>query len=335
MATHYPLAIVIPAYKSAFLREALDSVASQSCRRFQLYVGDDASPENIGEIVREYSDVLPINYLRFEKNLGRASLVKHWERCIRMGNEPWVWLFSDDDVMEADCIESFFRELRATEGRHDLYRFNTISINRAGTQLSENPQHPQNETGADFLVAHLRGGRKSTAQELIFSRAAWASAGGFPDFPLAWASDDAFIAILGLRKPIRVIAGPRLKWRSSGQNISTLNYSPMAAQKFQACREFVLWAADFFKKTPPTNDHLVNGELNRLLENWFFQDMIYRHKLIGFRSSLEVDKLAASSWHHPRGYGFLKTMKFNCNLIREKLLRKALRLIKNPTQRAG
>jgi hypothetical protein len=31
-----------------------------------------------------------------------------------------------------------------------------------------------------------------------------------------------------------------------------------------------------------------------------------------------VDKLAASSWQRPRGYGFLKTMKFNYNLARDK-----------------
>lgn len=319
MTPNYPLAIVIPAYKPTFLRDVLDSIANQTSRHFHLYIGDDAGPEKIADIVSEFSSKLPITYRRFEKNLGSESLVKHWKRCISMGSEPWVWLFSDDDLMEPDCVEKFLLELKVTEGRHDLYRFNTFSINGDGHVLSENPSHRQNEAGADFLVARLQGGRTSTAQELVFSRTAWESVGGFPDFPLAWASDDAFIAILGSRKPIRVIPGPRVRWRISGRNISSDNSFGIAVQKLQACREFVEWATDFFKKNPPTDGQLTNGRLANLLEDWFFMQMIYRRRLMDFRSSIEVDKLATFWWRRPRGYGFLKTMKFNYTLACDKV----------------
>ena len=319
MATPHPLAIVIPAYKSSFLQEVLSSIANQTCQRFQLYVGDDAGSEEIGNIIRKFSSKLPMIYKRFEKNLGGVSLVRHWKRSICMGNEPWVWLFSDDDLMDAACVEKFYDELKMTDGRHDLYRFNSISIDGAGRLLSENAFHPQNETGSDFLVARLQGGRTSTAQELIFSRAAWEAAGGFPDFPLGWAADDAFIALLGSRRPIRVIPGPRLGWRLSGRNISTNNSCALAIQKLQACREFVEWAANFLKKNPPTDSDLTNGELAALLEDWFFMQMIYRRQLMNLKSSIDVDKLAASFWRRPRGYGFLKTMKFNYNLVLDKV----------------
>lgn len=319
MANHQSLAVVIPAYKSEFLREVLDSIATQSCRNFQLYVGDDASPENIKDIVRQFSGKLPIQYHRFPKNLGSVSLAEHWRRCIALSREPWIWLFSDDDLMEEGCVEAFYSELQATSARHELYRFNTCSINARSRVISENVLHPQNETGPDFLVSRLRGGRTSTAQELIFSRSAWEAVGGFPDFPLGWASDDAFIATLGARKPIRVMPGPRLKWRLSGKNISTDNSFAMAIQKLQACRKFVEWAADFLKKNSPTEGVLTNGDLAVLLEDWFFMQMIYRRQLMSFKSSLDVDSLAVSVWHRPRGYGFLKTMKFNWGLAREKV----------------
>ncbi|HEY1791167.1 MAG TPA: glycosyltransferase family A protein [Verrucomicrobiae bacterium] len=319
MSNHHPLAIVIPAYKSAFLREVLESIAAQTCRNFQVYIGDDASPENIRDIVREFSDKLPVHYHRFPKNLGGISLSEHWRRSIAMSHEPWVWLFSDDDLMEEGCVEAFYRELAVTSGRHALYRFNTCSINGQGRLISENARHPQNETGPDFLVSRLRGGRTSTAQELIFSRSEWGAAGGFPDFPLGWASDDAFIATLGSRKTIRVMPGPLLKWRLSGKNISTDNSLAMAIQKLQACRKFVEWAADFLNNNSPTDGPLTNGELAALLEDWFFMQMIYRRQLMSFKSSLDVDELAASVWRRPRGYGFLKTMKFNWTLTREKV----------------
>ena len=319
MTNNYPLAIVIPAYKSSFLRDVLASISNQTCREFQVYVGDDASRENVGAIVHEFSRRLPIRYHRFEKNLGAISLANHWKRCIQLGKEPWVWLFSDDDIMDPECVEKFYQEWSATEGRHDLYRFNTTSIDCGGRTLSDNSPHPQNERGPDFLVARLRGGRTSTAQELIFARSAWEAAGGFPDFPLGWASDDAFIATLGARKPIRVVPGPRLRWRLSGKNISTNNSFGLALKKLEACRQFVEWAANFLKKNPPTEGPLVNGELAALLEDWFFMQMVYRRQLMSLRSSFQVDRLAASSWRRPRGYGFLKTMKFNYNLACDKI----------------
>ncbi|HEX3627600.1 MAG TPA: glycosyltransferase family A protein [Verrucomicrobiae bacterium] len=319
MPNHPALAIVIPAYKSEFFRDVLESIANQTCRNFRVYVGDDASPESIEDIVREFSDTLPIYYHRFPNNVGRVSLADHWRRCIHLSREPWICLFSDDDLMDERCVETFYKELRATSSRHELYRFNSCSIDARGRLISENTPHPQNETGADFLVSRLRGGRTSTAQELIFARSAWEEIGGFPDFPLGWASDDAFIATLGVRKPIRVVPGPRFKWRLSGKNISTDNSVAMAIQKHQACRKFVQWASDFLEKNPPTAGPLTNGKLAVLLEDWFFMQMIYRHQLMSLRSSMDVEDLAVSLWRRPRGYGFLKTMKFNCTLAREKV----------------
>jgi glycosyltransferase involved in cell wall biosynthesis len=82
------LAIVIPAYKARYLRETLASVAAQTNKNFKLYIGDDASPEPLAEIVREFSGELPVQYMRFDKNWGRTVLTKHWTRCIRLSNEP-------------------------------------------------------------------------------------------------------------------------------------------------------------------------------------------------------------------------------------------------------
>lgn len=319
MANEHPLAIVIPAYKSQFLWTVLESIADQSCRNFQLYVGDDASQQNIRGIVREFSNRVPLRYHRFSENLGAVSLTAHWRRCIELSREPWVWLFSDDDLMEEGCAEGFYRELRATPGMHELYRFNTCSIDADGGLICENAPHPQNESGSDFLVSRLRGGRTGTAQELIFSRAAWESVGGFPDFPLGWASDDAFVAAVGSQKPIRVIAGPRLKWRLSGKNISTDNSLTNAVQKLKACSKFVEWAADFLKKNPPSAGPLTDDALAGLLEYWFFRQMHYRHRIMSLKSCLDIDDLAATLWRRPRGYGFLKTMKFNCKLARERV----------------
>ena len=99
------LAIIIPAYKACFFREVLDSIVRQSNRDFTVYIGDDASPDDLESIVSDYKDKLDIFYFRFEQNWGGRDLVAHWERCIELSDEPLVWLFSDDDLMPPDAVE--------------------------------------------------------------------------------------------------------------------------------------------------------------------------------------------------------------------------------------
>ena len=56
------LAIVIPAYKSDFLYQTLDSFAQQSNKNFTLYVGDDYSPFDLESIVRRFQDKMEIKW---------------------------------------------------------------------------------------------------------------------------------------------------------------------------------------------------------------------------------------------------------------------------------
>ena len=71
------LAIIIPAYKACFFREVLDSIVRQSNRDFTVYIGDDASPDDLESIVSDYKDKLDIFYFRFEQiwlPIGNAVL---------------------------------------------------------------------------------------------------------------------------------------------------------------------------------------------------------------------------------------------------------------------
>jgi glycosyltransferase involved in cell wall biosynthesis len=127
------LAIIIPAYKATFLSAALDSIAMQTCKDFTLYVGDDCSPEPIGNIVEQYRDKIELVYQRFNTNLGGKDLVAQWERCIAMSqDEPYIWLFSDDDVIESNCVEELFRQIENTKGVYNLYHFNVDVIDERG-----------------------------------------------------------------------------------------------------------------------------------------------------------------------------------------------------------
>ena len=140
---NHSIAIVIPAYKATFLSATLDSIAAQTCKDFTLYVGDDCSPEPIGRIVEAYRDKINMVYQRFDSNLGGTDLVAQWERCIAMSeDEPYIWLFSDDDVMEPNCVEELLRQIDRTNGVYDLYHFDVDRIDERGRLISSKEDYP-------------------------------------------------------------------------------------------------------------------------------------------------------------------------------------------------
>ena len=240
MSSEIQLAVVIPAYKAEYLAEALASLAAQTDKRFRVYLGDDASPGPLGEICNRYAHKLDLVYHRFPENLGRDSLVDQWHRCIQLSSEPWVWLFSDDDVMEAGCVEAFYGALDETKGKYDLYRFNTSNIDEAGRVVRICPPHPLVESGLEFAYHRLCRNRESYVSEYVFSREVFRENDGMVRFPLAWCSDDAsWIAFAG-DMGIFTIYGPRVFWRQSQLNIS-FTRPRQKEDKLKACALFLKW----------------------------------------------------------------------------------------------
>ncbi len=235
------LAIIIPAYKATYLREALTSLAAQTDRSFRVYIGDDASPENLRAVVEVFADRMDLRYTRFDDNAGGRSLVEQWNRCVRLSSEPWVWLFSDDDTADPGCVEAW-RNATAG-GRSDVFRFNTRTIDAIGAVTRENPMHPAHESGFDFAVQRVSGGRLSFGCEYIFARAAFDLNDGFVDYPLAWCSDDASWIAFSRRRGIATIEGPRVNWRYSGDNLSSVSPATRAAK-----REALLRHAEWLRR---------------------------------------------------------------------------------------
>ncbi len=42
--------------------------------------------------------------------------------------EPYIWLFSDDDVMEPNCVERLLKQIKDTKGSYDIYHFDSYRM---------------------------------------------------------------------------------------------------------------------------------------------------------------------------------------------------------------
>lgn len=246
------LAVVIPAYKKIFFRQTLESLAKQSDRRFKVYVGDDDSPEELQPVVDEYSALLDITYVRFGMNLGRKDLVAHWRRCLEMvGNEDFVCLFSDDDIMEENCIGQFYACLENNPD-YDVYHFNINIIDKAGTVISEPELFPEYISPVKFFEELYMGHIDARMPEFIF-RTSILKSKGFVSFPRAYRSDNATVISCSSGTGIRTIAGHDAKvlWRESGINMSSSGALESIASHSDANISFFNWSHRYFGKEYP------------------------------------------------------------------------------------
>jgi glycosyltransferase involved in cell wall biosynthesis len=261
MTANMKLAIVIPAYKGVFLRDCLQSIISQTNKNFNVYIGDDASPDNIHQIVEEYNKLHTFHYQRFDENLGKTSLTRHWERCIALSqNEPYIWLFSDDDIMPPNAVESFYSCLSSYPDS-PVFRFNLKLINANGKLISENRNTPQLEKGIEFIKRRLRNEAHSSVVEFVFSRYIYTIKSGYVDFPLAWSSDTATCAYFAGDEGIRLITGTSVFWRTS-DSINISSSQQLNNEKFESQLQFIQWIARTYPK------EFITTEFKKLIASY-------------------------------------------------------------------
>ncbi len=184
------LAIIIPYFKATFFEETLVSLSAQTNQNFNIYIGDDASPEVPMLIIKPYLGILNISYKRFKNNLGSISLTKQWERCIALSNnEKWIMILGDDDVLGPSVVEKFYSNYTDFNGKINVIRFPTISIDENTQKISKIFTHPQWEMPGASAFRRISGHTRSSLSEHIFRKEIYIKY-GFYNFPLAWHSDD-------------------------------------------------------------------------------------------------------------------------------------------------
>ena len=284
------LAIVIPAYKPDYLAEALESLAAQSDQRFAVYIGDDASLHPLEALIDAFRPRLDLHYVRFEQNLGSTNLVAQWTRCIALSREPWVWLFSDDDLAAPDCVEAFYSFLKSAAQDYKLVRFQTDIIDGESNLIRHTRAYPSRLPAYDFALGRLQFHWSSFAVEYIFLRQAWTLCGGFVAFPAGWCADDASWIQLANGNGILTLPAGRVQWRQSGRNISA-GQSPHTAQKTEAMLMYMDWLIDHFHQESPQNKTTLKAAFHQ----WFFKLFGTMNPLLGLAGMLRLDNALKKS----------------------------------------
>jgi hypothetical protein len=294
------LAIVIPYFKLTFFEETLHSLSIQTDKRFKVYIGDDASPENPSVLLENYKGQFEFVYCRFEENLGSISLVQQWNRCIALtATEEWLMVLGDDDSLSPTCIEDFYTHLPKIIGNHcTVVRYATEVNDVIHQNRSPIYTHPELEKITDFFCRRIANVTRSSLSEYVFKREAYLKY-NFHNYDLAWYADDRAWLEFSDFGTIYTINTSHLIIGLSDQNISRATYKIEIKEQVKILffKNFIL--KNLFKFTR-------NQRLDLLL---YFEQIIYLGNRVNLRFWFRLFSLFLINFY------FIQSVKFTRRLL--------------------
>lgn len=209
---------LMPAYKAAYLKEAIDSILSQSYRDFRLIISDDCSPEILKAIVDQYDDER-IAFRRNEQNIGGRSLIEHWNLLLSLADSEYVILAPDDDLYESAFLEQI-DQLTNKYPDVNVLKSRAQKIDETGEVIAMDRIYEESITQMDNLFHQALPDHMSGIGNYVFRTSALKAIGGFVDYPLAWWSD-VMTNVLLSDKGMAITKDILFTMRMSGISITT------------------------------------------------------------------------------------------------------------------
>ena len=231
---------VLPAYKSDYLQDAIESILQQTLNDFELIIVDDASPYNLESIVKQYNDQR-IVFHRNEGNIGGKNLVMNWNKCIEYAKGEYVILASDDDI-----YSPFF--LQQVDARIEEYPYVDIIRSRVNRKDSKGTITDIEQVYKPYMpfsefVFYWSKGVINCIANYVFKKKSLLNTGGFVDMPCAWFSDDITVVNMSING-IATTEDALFYFRTSDKSVSWTFDKDTIRKKWKANGMFYKWFND-------------------------------------------------------------------------------------------
>lgn len=106
--------IFIPIYNdSRWLPGAIESVLAQTYPDWELVISDNASTEEVEQLVRAYPD----ERIRLHRWATHVPPIDNFNRSIELCRFEWLQILSADDRLRPECLARMAERLRSSEGK--------------------------------------------------------------------------------------------------------------------------------------------------------------------------------------------------------------------------
>lgn len=241
--------ILIPAFKTKFLKECLESILCQDFPNFEIIVVDDCSPEDIKTVVEYFNDDR-IKYYRNEKNCGARDVVDNWNICLRYASGDFVICMGDDDLLASNCLAEY-NKLIEQYPNLGVYHTRSYIIDEESNPFRATELRSEKENTLDLIWRSINGGCTQFIGDFLYNRKMLLSDGGFYKLPFAWGSDYLSAFIASAHGGIAHTNKPLFKYR---KNRYTISSSSNAEEKIAAQHLLYDWIAKFIQGYEPKNE---------------------------------------------------------------------------------
>lgn len=277
--------VVIPAYKSLFLKKCIASILAQTYKEFELVVVNDASPENLDDIINGFADPR-IRYYKNEKNCGAIDVVDNWNKCLGYAKGEYLICMGDDDMLAPNALEEYYR-LIVKYPSVDLFHSRTKRIDEEDAFIELTDARPEYESVLS-MIWYRMAYRQQYVGDYLFKVKKLKAIGGFFKLPYAWASDDITAYLVAAENGCVHTNDPTFCYRV---NRSTITQSGNVEIKMKALLATDSWYYDFVSTYCPHSEidsylkimilkglkkysikqksRLISNDMNKSFLKWF------------------------------------------------------------------
>lgn len=218
MDKNIKFSVTVPAYKSQFLKECIDSILAQTYTNFELIIVNDNSPQDLDTIVSQYHDVR-IRYYKNKVGFGAENVVGNWNKCLEYATGGFIICMGDDDKLLPNCLEDYVKLIEIYPTLN-LYHTMTEIIDANSEIFNIQESRPERESMLAMLWGRLNG-RIQYIGDWLFRVSKLRENGGFYFLPYAWSSDFLSSIIASEEGGVANTTKPGFQYRRSRITISS------------------------------------------------------------------------------------------------------------------
>jgi len=258
------VSVCLPTYnRSALLREAMQSVLSQTFEDWELIVSDNASTDDTEQTVRAFADSR-IRYSRQPQNRGQ---VPNYNHCLSLARGEYITIFSDDDLMLSENLASKVAVLDRHPNVGLVYsKYHVIDatgeITMADTNWGHGVERTMDSNAGRIEVLSARGNLVNSPTA-VFRRACYERLGGFTS-RLRFAFDYEYWLKIAALYEVAFLARPLIKWRLHPGTVTNMNLGDRPGLQRLEVLSARLFVLRKYSSTIPNSDRL-KAEVTRTL----------------------------------------------------------------------
>lgn len=107
------VSIIVPVYKAEdYLRGCVDSILSQTFSDFEVFLVNDGSPDNCGQLCEEYKEKDSRVRVIHQENQGQAAARNH---ALAQAQGQWICFVDSDDAIHPQMVELLYKAATSAE----------------------------------------------------------------------------------------------------------------------------------------------------------------------------------------------------------------------------